>query len=341
MAAIKENNSIPGEKVPVKHHIYESTSPKGIKTIFKTITSKQFMQIPSGIGGRVSIIPWYMAYTTSANGSRVPTPMVRLCVSNHLYVSDFGGGFSPEFTPYIGLVKELKDEVPLWKNYLINQLKNRTNLYIVLEQFNLNPDAFQPIPLMILIFVKVSAESLNTLGFVPTKEVRAVFDQTLQQFHERVDNMPYVGSTGIRMYHDLRKTGAVEKFLNLYFRSTDVSNIEIDEKELTNDKIHVTLYNGTTRPFSELIQNNSDFSNNLEEAWKIRKVYAKKQLMAKPSVALNGEKMEDNNGFSVISKLHKGKHTKWNNKSAKHHKSGKNRANKKNWRNRNNVTKKG
>lgn len=348
---------IPGELFPDKPILYEETTPKGLRSIYKIISAADFMQMSKGTGGRIGVIPWYMANVISSNGERVPSPIVRLSVSNYLYLSDFGGGFKKIMTPYDGLAKELEEEVPLWKDYLMEQIQQKSNLFITLEQFYLDPKKFHPLPLMILVFLRVSPETLNELGFKPTPEIRAVFDQTLQQFNQRVDASPLTGNLGIRMYHRLRKTGAADKYLDIYFRSKRVSDIEIDEKDLTNDKVQVALFsnNGETLPFSQLIRNNSEFSKSEVIAWKKRAIYAKTKLTPRrPRPALPAppvsqgsrvsygsllaakqnrmanqnqkeEKKNNNNGFTIVQRSHKEKRNSQN----------RNRGNRKN---RKNVT---
>ena len=121
---IKERNES-REIVPLRHNLFDEISPSGIRSIGKIISLEQFLSIPTNIGGRVAVIPWYMANVVSRNGAKTPQAMVRMCVSNNLYLSDFGGGFKKPFTPYTGLKKELDEEVPLWSDYLMDRLAQR------------------------------------------------------------------------------------------------------------------------------------------------------------------------------------------------------------------------
>ena len=324
------------EIVPTRHNLFDETSHSGVRSIGKIISLEQFMSIPAQIGGRVAVIPWYMANVVSQNGTKRPQAMVRMCVSNNLYLSDFGGGFKKPFTPYAGLKKELNEEVPLWSNYLMDKLVGKGNLFIVLEQYNIDPKKKQPIPIKILIFIKTSVDILNELGFVPTDEVRALADYTLVEFNRRVDETPLIGNDGIRMYHQFRQREDIHRYLDAYFRSSKVSDTEFIENDLTNNKVNVVLSDGvTTLPFSQLVKNNSEFSRNMDVAYRKRLVYAKQKMAGRPSPAhqsvkarvsnKSNEKKENSNRFVTVS----------------HHKSSKKHFNKNNTRKkRNNYNKK-
>lgn len=303
MASHIQSNNTSREIVPTKHNLFDETDQNGVRTIGKIISWEQFQNIPKGIGGRVAVIPWYMANVVSRNGAKHPQAMVRLCVSNYLYLSDFGGGFKKMMDPYSGLAKEMDEEVPLWKDYIMDQLSQKGNLFIVMEQYNINPHKSQPIPIQILIFLKVSVDILNELGFKPTSEVRAIADYTLTQFHRRVDETPLIGNMGIRMYHLFRRKEGVHRYLDAYFRSKKVSETEFHEDNLTNEKVDVVLLNGeTTIPFSELIKNNSEFSKNKEEAWHKRRIYAKRRLSLRRPAFNSVSNQKNNNGFTRVSR---------------------------------------
>lgn len=310
MASHIQSNNKSREIVPIKHNLFDETDPNGVRTIGKIISWEQFQNIPKGIGGRVAVIPWYMANVASRNGVKQPQAMVRLCVSNYLYLSDFGGGFKKTMDPYSGLAKEMEEEVPLWKDYIMDRLSQKGNLFIVMEQYNINPHKSQPIPIQILIFLKVSVDILNELGFKPTSEIRAIADYTLLQFHRRVDETPLIGNMGIRMYHLVRQKEDVHRYMDMYFRSKKVSDTEFHEDNLTNEKVDVLLSNGeTTLPFSKLIKNNSEFSKKTEEAWHKRRNYAKKRLAWRRPVSNSVSNQKENNGFTRVSRS-KMKHRK-------------------------------
>ena len=311
MALDIQSNNKSREIIPIKHNLFDETDPNGVRTIGKIISWEQFQNIPKGIGGRVAVIPWYMANVISRNGAKQPQAMVRLCVSNYLYLSDFGGGFKKTMDPYSGLEKEMEEEVPLWKDYIMYRLPQKGNLFIVMEQYNINPHKSQPIPIQILIFLKVSVDILNELGFKPTPEIRAIADYTLLHFHRRVDETPLIGNMGIRMYHLVRQKEGVHRYMDMYFRSKKVSDTEFYEDNLTNEKVDVLLSNGeTTLPFSELVKNNSEFSKKTEEAWHKRRTYAKRRLAWRRPVSNSVSNQKENNGFTRV----------YHSKSMKHHK---------------------
>ena len=311
MALDIQSNNKSREIIPIKHNLFDETDPNGVRTIGKIISWEQFQNIPKGIGGRVAVIPWYMANVISRNGAKQSQAMVRLCVSNYLYLSDFGGGFKKTMDPYSGLEKEMEEEVPLWKDYIMDRLPQKGNLFIVMEQYNINPHKSQPIPIQILIFLKVSVDILNELGFKPTPEIRAIADYTLLHFHRRVDETPLIGNMGIRMYHLVRQKEGVHRYMDMYFRSKKVSDTEFYEDNLTNEKVDVLLSNGeTTLPFSELVKNNSEFSKKTEEAWHKRRTYAKRRLAWRRPVSNSVSNQKENNGFTRVS----------HSKSMKHHK---------------------
>jgi hypothetical protein len=236
------------------------------------------MSVPEGIGGRVGVIPWFQATVVGKDGERRETPMVRLCVSNHLYLSDFGGGFRKITSPYDGLIKELEEEVPSWKDEILVQLRHPSTFILALEQCAARPGVKDPIPLQFLLFPHVSAQRLEQAHFQPTDEVRAVMVRTLAQFHEMVDYRPTIASSGIRMYHLFRRHEVLGQALEQLF-SARVQKVEYQEEDLVDEKVEVVLKNGvSTATFQELVRNNSNFSRNRTIAWSMREKYALQQM---------------------------------------------------------------
>lgn len=248
----------------------------------KLITINEFLYIPGNIGGHVGIIPWYPAYVTDVSGAREHRYMVRLAVTNYMYVSDFGGGFGMEDMPWIGLLDELKQEVPQWKSLIARTIANASDdeiLVLMVEKSLVNPHLGQraPIPLEILILLPLSAKEMDPYPFKVTTEIRAVMDRTIEQFHEMVDTRPTVGNTGIRLYSLFRKM--VPTLFDNFYHSEKEPETEYAESMLTDDNVHVVLKDGqTTLPLSKVIREDVRFSHNEDQAWKKRKKYGKQMM---------------------------------------------------------------
>lgn len=264
-----------------KHVLFDVIGEDGIRSIGKLITMDEFLKIPKGVGGRVGVIPWFMAHVVGADGERRVTPMVRLCVTNYLYLSDLGGGFKAVTDAHGGLYKELQEEAPAWKDEIMSQLRNPRTFFLVVEQCKGHPSAKRPIPLHVLVFAHVTVKRLGP--FQPSSEIRAMMDRTLDQFHQVVDHHPNIGSSGIRIYHLIRQHGAARAAVDALFRGR-VQEVEYNEADLVDEKVDVLLANGvTTAPFKELVRNNANFSKNLDKAWSMREAYASKQMSRKRS----------------------------------------------------------
>lgn len=264
--------------LPQKGILFEEVED-GIRRVGKIISLKDFMRVPEGIGGRVGVIPWFIATVIGADGERRENAMVQLCVSNHLYLSDMGGGFKKITSPYEGLIKELEEEVPAWKDEILTKIHHPSTFILALEQCAIHPGVKDPIPIQFLIFPQVSAEQLERVPFQPTEEVRAVMVRTLEQFHEIVDHRPTIASSGIRMYHLFRRHEIVGRALLGFFHA-GLQKIEYREEDLVDENVKVVLNDGvSTATFDELVRNNSNFSRNPKEnVWLMRKAYAKRQL---------------------------------------------------------------
>lgn len=259
--------------------VFDVTSQNGVRRVGKVITNQEFMELPDGIGGAVGVIPWYTAMVKSHSGTRKKHHMVRLGVSNHMYLTDFGGGFKKNKTPYDGLVKEVEEEIPQWKSLITKKIKEEECLFLLMEQSlsRSSQNKKSPIPVVILIFVPLSAKEMDNYPFTISSEIRAVTDRTIDQFHSLVDHQPTVFSDRVRAYAFFRKLAP--QLLDTYFYSENDPSIEFWEKNLKNSAVQVVLGNNkTTRPFSEIIRENVKFSQNMEKAWKKREAYGKKVM---------------------------------------------------------------
>ena len=297
--AAHRNHMGPREVLSSKGTVFDEVGDDGIRSIGKIITVEEFMQVPRGIGGRVGVIPWFIANVVGTDGERRVTPMVRLCVTNNLYLSDIGGGIRANTDAYSGLYKELQEETPTWKDEILIQLRHPRTIFLALEQYKVRPAAKRPVPLQFLVFVYVMVDRLDHVPFQPTSEIRATFDRTLDQFHTIVDHRPNIGSLGIRMYHLFRQHAKLGDTITSLFRGR-VQDIEYQEADLVDEKVEVVLANGvSTASFQELARNNSNFSKNLNKAWLKRKEYVSQQMSRKsvPSVKSN-HKID--NGITII-----------------------------------------
>lgn len=262
--------------------VFDITDETGLQTIGKVLQLNEFLYLPEGIGGRVGVLPWYPARVRSPSGKIRKTYMVRMGVSNHMYVSDFGGGFGPDKSPYVGLFDELKDEVPQWKRLFIQSLSEEDCLILLMEQRETRYVAQRPpfLALQILILLPVSREKMNQHPFQATTEIRAIMDRTLDQFHDMVDHRPTIGNSAIRMYGMFRER--VKPLFDRYFYSDQETNTVYNEALLQNNQVQVLLGNDrTTRPFHTIVRNNRAFSDNSEVAWQKRKQYGLRIMKGK------------------------------------------------------------
>ncbi len=276
-----------------------------IRQVGKIISMDEFLHIPDNIGGHVGIIPWYPAYVRDESGAREHHYMVRLAVTNHMYVSDFGGGFGVEDTPLTGLLDELKEEVPQWKRLIARTMANTPRdqiLVLMVEKSLADPDSGQrtPIPLEILILLPLSAKNMDAYPFKVTSEIRAIMDRTIEQFHEMVDTRPTVGNTGIRLYSLFHKMAP--KLFDTYYYSVQSPETEYVESALTDNHVQVVLGDDkTTLPLTAVIREDIRFSRQEEKAWKKRKNYGQK-MMEWRAPAMNRSRIRSQKARSVTSK---------------------------------------
>jgi hypothetical protein len=261
----------------------------GVRRIGKTITHDEFLRLPDQIGGRAGILPWFPAYVRNASGERQHHYMVRLGVTNHMYLSDFGGGFGPEDSPYVGLVEEIKGEIPQWKRLVIQKLNDEC-LYLMMEQEQVGPRSLgahgkkrkPPIPLQVLILVPLSPTEMAPFPFQATSEIRAIMDRTVEQFHDIVEHRPSIASDGIRMYALFYKMAP--DLMEVYYHSEEEPESEYLNAMLTDDNVHVLLGDDeTTLPFQMIVREDTQFSSDEEDAWKERKKYGRRMMAWRPS----------------------------------------------------------
>lgn len=262
-----------------------------------------FIHVPDDIGGHVSVFLWYPAYVTDKEGNTRREIIFRLGVSNHTYLSNFGGGFKANKGGIVrGLEKELDEEIPLWKDHIMKEIEKSSKggdhcLFLGLHQRladHIKPiykhgKKRSPTTVKVIIFVPVSPEYLNHVGFEISPEIRGIVDKTLPEFHWIVDQHPTVGSDSISIYHTFRKKMSQNPFLKntleTYFEKDLPTTVELTESNLTNSLAIVTLMNGITKlRFSNIRYNNKNASKNAEEAWKMRKEYGKKVMKWQPGM---------------------------------------------------------
>jgi hypothetical protein len=311
-------------------------SDKNEKMMIKLITLDTLKHIPAGIGGHISIYPWYDSWITRKEEKTTFGRVLRLCVSNYMYLSGYGGGLKKNNSPYQGLIDELRDEVPAWTDFLLTTMDQREPLIFAVERYN-SPelDKRPPRALEFLIFLHVPGKEFLSLPLEITKEVRGWVDMELSSFHQIVDRTPTIASSGIRIYHKIRnklknQPKVMSDILSKYFKM-DKPMATVAETDLTFQHALVELKNGYKRPFNQIVKNNKDFNNNEDRAWKKREAYGQSLLLqtgpkevlhiqdeveekGSPSVPVyvsepilaahshrNGNK-KNNNGFTVMSK---------------------------------------
>jgi hypothetical protein len=309
-------------------------SDKNEKMIIKLITLDTLKHIPAGIGGHISIYPWYDSWITRKEEKTTFGRIFRLCVSNYMYLSGYGGGFKKYNPPYQGLIDELRDEVPAWTDFLLTTMDQREPLIFAVERYN-SPelDKRPPRALEFLIFLHVPGKEFLSLPLETTKEVRGWVDMEFSSFHQIVDRTPTIASSGIRIYQKIRnklrnQTKVMNDILSKYFKM-DKPMVTVEETDLTFQHALVELKNGYKRPFNQIVKNNKDFNNDEDRAWKKREAYGLSLLSQSgpkevlriqdeveekslPVVSVpepilvahshrNGNK-KNNNGFTVMSK---------------------------------------
>lgn len=270
-------------KLNIVGELLSTDVTNNVITTIKKINIDTLKAIPKKVGGHISLYPWFHATITKSNSSKIFMPVVKLCVSNHMYLSGFGGGFKNKGTPYDGLIAELRDEVPTWTDYLLEKMDTSDTLIFSVEQ-QLDkkfPKSFH-LPLQIIIFVYVSAKELHSLPFHITKEVRSQVNLKIDDFLKIVDTTPTVASEGLRIFHmirnKLRKNGKLVKVMSSHFKVGNPT-IQMNESDLGFKHAMVELKNGYKRPFNELIrENDRNFNMNKNKAWKLRADYGLSML---------------------------------------------------------------
>jgi hypothetical protein len=92
-------------------------------------------------------------------------------VSNRNLYSDFGGGIKQKETLFEGLVREVREEAPLWQDYLLERVEaDYVKCHVVETLFPEKPENNR---IEVLVFVTIDISILPL--FIPTKEVTSVF----------------------------------------------------------------------------------------------------------------------------------------------------------------------
>jgi hypothetical protein len=140
--------------------------------INRSLTWRQFKQIPKGYGGRVGVLLYYI----NEDGMR----HYILNISNRQLYSDFGGGVKAKSTPYEGLVSELRQEVPQWADELLEEMaKMGEDRMIIYNNENINTTGLR---METMIILPVDKRILST--FRETKEVRELVIMNEGEFYD-------------------------------------------------------------------------------------------------------------------------------------------------------------
>jgi hypothetical protein len=262
---------------------YKDSAKKMIVRLISLDTLKSIK--PDVAGGHISIYPWYDAYITKKNGSTAASRVFKLCVSNHMYLSGFGGGFKKTKSPYKGLEKELKEEVPDWKDYLTTHMATDPLLIFMVEHY---PNSHMRISeinkIECIIFLHVPSDTFNALPLTVTKEVRGFLDMEVDKFHKIVDNEEGIASSGIHIYHMIRKkmknTKEMNRILVDHFKMNKPM-ITLTESDMDFSNVMVELSNSYKRSFNTLVKDDKLWNPDLDKAWPYREKYGKIMMSQK------------------------------------------------------------
>lgn len=136
----------------------------GLKqTCAQRVCLSHIKQIPKGYGGRIGVLPYFI---------RDNQFYVLLNRSNRNLISDFGGGVKSTHSPYQGLLKELSEEVPFWKDYIEQEMEATYPMgHTVETYYPLDPQRTkQTLRTWTTVFVQVNESILS--HFHETKEVK-------------------------------------------------------------------------------------------------------------------------------------------------------------------------
>jgi hypothetical protein len=143
---------------------FQEIDRNGLKqTCAQSINLAHVKAIPKGYGGRIGVLPYFVKDNQLH---------VLLNRSNRNLISDFGGGVRATLSPYQGLLKELAEEVPFWKDYLEQEMNyGETMAHTVETYYPLDEQrSKQTLRTWTTIFVQVDPSILE--HFQTTKEVK-------------------------------------------------------------------------------------------------------------------------------------------------------------------------
>ena len=123
-------------------------------------------------------------------------------ISNRGLYSDFGGGVKMKDTLYNGLIKELLQEVPQWKDYFLWCAEAEyVKCHVVETLFNETPEKNF---IEVLVFIMVNEMDMADVSkmnpFKPTKEVLSVFIVNEFYIKEWLDGNKTVLNTGLKQF---------------------------------------------------------------------------------------------------------------------------------------------
>ncbi len=253
------------KEIPFVRLVSNSVDAKGNGIKRKIINFNQLKSIPASIfGGRIGIIPWYpikisVINTQTGREENVTTNMMILGLTNIFYLSDFGGGFKKfedkkqtiSLTPYEGLKRELEEEVPMWKKYLISTLHKTSPLILVTEEYSNHNISYVDI----LLFLSIDIDKLDEFNPIVNMnenpdEIIAIKYKLQTVFEYLIDNTPTVGSYGLRYYHkfrkDIEKNKEISEHIEAYFRNNNpVNHYNKEDTLLLLNTFNKDLYENT------------------------------------------------------------------------------------------------
>ena len=121
-------------------------------------------------------------------------------VSNRGLYSDFGGGISKKEKLYDGLVREVKEEIPIWADYFLHCAEAEGVKCHVVESLHIEKPELNRIEA--LVFIMIDDNEFETLPlFEPTSEVNSIFivpEMYIKDWLQRTDNT--LLNTGLMQY---------------------------------------------------------------------------------------------------------------------------------------------
>jgi hypothetical protein len=174
-----------------KSHIYNIREDLvGKIRVEKIVTMNEIKQVQAGYGSsRIGIVVLF-AYSRN----------YLFNTSNRGLYSDFGGGISKRERLYDGLVREVRQEVPLWADYFLQCAEAEAVKCHVVETLHTEKPELNRIEA--LVFIMVDDSEFETLPlFEPSREVESVFivpEMYIKDWLESTDNT--LLNTGLMQY---------------------------------------------------------------------------------------------------------------------------------------------